>query len=881
MIWHSSDLQDVLSNLDVNPQKGLSAGSADERLEEFGPNLLTTHKKKSFWIRFLAQFQNYMVIILLLAALVSFIVTIFSKESNWFEPILILVIVLANALLGAFQESKAENALEALKSMTAPSAKVLRDGIVRLIDASQLVPGDILLLEAGDYISADARLIEAVSCCCDESTLTGESVPVEKIAEDGLEEIVSLSERHNMVYSGCSVTHGRATAVVTETGMNSEMGKISALLEQTKEQDTPLKTKLENLGKMLGVVTLAICAIVFVVTVTRNFASPGAPFATMLLDTFMNSISLAVAAIPEGLPAIVTVVLALGVQRMVKQNAIIKNLPAVETLGSASVICSDKTGTLTLNQMTVTKLFDGKQELDLSKDSITEPGRMLLRLGAICSDAKVERNGSRKSNIGDPTEIGIAAACSKYAGISKQDIETSCPRFGEIPFDSDRKLMTTINMIDGRPFAVVKGAPEILLERCIGCDEKAVLAANQAMAEDALRVLAVAIKPLEEIPSNPQPEDLENGLVFAGLIGMIDPPRPEAVKAVALCHKAGIRTIMITGDHIITAAAIARRIGILEDGMEAITGAELAKLDDATFFQNIEKYAVYARVTPEDKLRIVRTWQQKGQIVSMTGDGVNDAPALKASDIGCAMGLAGTDVAKGAADMVLTDDNFATIVTAVREGRGIFENIRKAVHFLISCNLGEILTVFLSVLIYGVSPFAAVQLLWINLVTDGAPAIALGMEPSEPDVMNRPPRAKNENIFTKKLLAIVSIEGCFIALASLLAYGLGRQYGSAVAATMAFAVLGFSQIFHAFEIRSDHSIFRVNPLKNPTLLIGAALSFVLMLCVLLTPLASLFSLAPLSGAMWCKVIILSLIPIVASELRKLGFYLAKRLTSRN
>lgn len=872
MIWHSTDLNSVLTELKTSPERGLSSGEADNRIVEYGPNRLASQKKKTFLDRFLAQNKDFMVIILLIAAVISLLTTIFSTDAHkdWLEPIVIVAIVLINSIIGALQESKAEAALDALKNMIAPSAKVKRDGIVKVINASELVPGDIIVLESGDYIPADARLIEVASLRSDESALTGESVPTEKMTEGDFEDITSLGDRLNMIYSGCSITYGRGTAVVTETGMRTEMGKIATMLNEAGEGTTPLKKRLASLGKTLGIVALIICAVIFAIGLIKGPAQ-GQSYAELFLSLFMTSVSLAVAAIPEGLPAIVTVVLALGVQRMVKKNAIIRNLPAVETLGSASVICSDKTGTLTQNRMTMTMLFDGHKVIDPTNEELPETATMLLKLGAMCCDGRVTIENGKEIHVGDPTETGIVAACLRYCRMSKDDIENIYPRMAEVPFDSDRKLMTTVNMINGKPFAVVKGAPDILMSRCNSGNIKAAEEAAKTMGEAALRVLAVAIKPLDSVPSNPNPDNMECDLTLIGLFGMIDPPRPEATDAVRLCHKAGIRTVMITGDHITTAKAIAQKIGILRNGEEAITGAELSEMNDEVFSERIERISVYARVSPEDKIRIVRIWQQKGHVVAMTGDGVNDAPALKASDIGCAMGITGTDVAKGAADMTLTDDNFATIVTAVKEGRGIYDNIKKAIHYLISCNLGELLAVFIGMLVYGLSPLLAIQLLWVNLVSDSAPALALGMEPVEKDIMDRKPREKNESIFSGGLGINVLWQGVVFAVITIIAYGIGdhiSQSDHSYANTMAFAVLAFSQIVHAFNVRSRHSLFKAGFHTNKYMLMAGGFSVTLMLLVLLTPLRGAFGLVALNSTEWFEIILLSLVPLVLSELVK-------------
>ncbi len=614
-----------------------------------------------------------MILILIAAALVSFGVACYEGEAKeFFEPVLILVIVIINAVMGVLQESKAEKALDALQNMSAPHARVIRGGEEQVIDAAMLVPGDIIRLEAGDFVPADARLLRAVSLKSEESALTGESVPSEKDAEAEVPEKAPIGDRSNMVFSGCSVTYGTALAVVTATGMDTEMGRIANLLEGESDTATPLQKKLAQLGKYLGIVALAACAIIFVVGLLN-----GIP----VMEIFMTSVSLAVSAIPEGLPAIVTIVLSIGVQRMVKKNAIIRRLPAVETLGSASVICSDKTGTLTQNRMTLTKVYADGQRVpaDVSTENVPEIER-LLRYATLCCDGSVVFDGDREQHIGDPTETAIVLAAHR-AGMPKEALGREFPRLAEIPFDSDRKLMTTVNRIDGRNVVITKGAFDMLAPRCIAGDLDAARAVCDEMSADALRVLAVAYREIEEVPAQPTSDELENGLTFLGLVGMIDPPRPEAAAAVATCRRAGIKPVMITGDHVVTASAIARELGILTEADRAITGMELDAMTDAELDRDVEHIAVYARVSPENKIRIVRAWQRRGQIVSMTGDGVNDAPALKAADIGCAMGITGTDVAKGAADMTLTDDNFATIVDAVREGRGIYANIRKVVGF--------------------------------------------------------------------------------------------------------------------------------------------------------------------------------------------------------
>ena len=679
---HSKKREEIISELETNPEKGLSSSQVAEKRERYGENKLKEKKKKTTLSRFLDQFKDVMIIILLIAAVISF--SIVCVERNWgelFEPALILIIVILNAVMGVMQESKAEKALDALKNMSAPHARVIRDGKEAVIDASMLVPGDIIKLEAGDFVPADARLLRSVSLKSEESALTGESVPSEKNADEEIDEKAPLGDRRNMVFSGCSITYGTATAVVTAIGMDTEMGKIAGLLEGEEDGQTPLQTKLAELGKYLGIMALVACGIIFVVGLLNNM-NP--------LHLFMTAVSLAVSAIPEGLPAIVTIVLSIGVQRMVKKNALIRRLPAVETLGSASVICSDKTGTLTQNRMTLVKAYsDGENNSEqITKDN-SDKIKTLLRYATLCCDGSVIFTEDGEQHIGDPTETAIVLAAHKN-GMPKEELNTAFPRLAEIPFDSDRKLMTTVNKIDGKNIVIVKGAFDIMARRCISGDIEKARDMTNAMSEDALRVLAIAYKEIDTVPQNPTSEQLENDLIFMGLVGMIDPPRPEAKEAVAVCRRAGIKPVMITGDHVVTASAIARELGILGEGDKAITGAELDAMSDEELDTQVENISVYARVSPENKIRIVKAWQRKGQVVSMTGDGVNDAPALKAADIGCAMGITGSDVAKGAADMTLTDDNFATIVDAVREGRGIYANIKKVVGFLLGTNIGEV-----------------------------------------------------------------------------------------------------------------------------------------------------------------------------------------------
>ncbi len=863
MIPHSNSKTELLTSLQTSVETGLTSGQVQERLSQYGENKLKEKKKKTNLQRFVDQLKDAMIIILLIAAIISFIVAcVEGNPGEFFEPVLILLIVILNAIMGMVQESKAEKALDALKNMSAPHARVLRDGKEQVIDASQLVPGDIIHLEAGDFIPADARLLKSVSLKSEESALTGESVPSEKDADAQVTENAPLGDRSNMVFSGCSVTYGTATAVVTGTGMQTEMGKIAGLLEGEEDGQTPLQKKLAQLGKYLGIVALAACAIVFVVGLLNGID---------ILEIFMTAVSLAVSAIPEGLPAIVTIVLAIGVQRMVKKNALIRRLPAVETLGSASVICSDKTGTLTQNRMTLTKAYlDGADEPESISSNNSEDIKRLLCFGALCCDGSVVfQPDGKEQHIGDPTETSIIVAAHKN-GIVQEELSKAYPRLGEIPFDSDRKLMTSVNQINGQIMVIVKGAFDMMAPRCIHGDIEAARNMNDKMSSDALRVLAIGCKVIDKVPDVLTSEELESGLTLMGLVGMIDPPRPEAKAAVATCRQAGIKPVMITGDHVVTASAIAKELGILLPGDRAVTGAELDAMTDDQLDQEVEKISVYARVSPENKIRIVKAWQRNGQVVSMTGDGVNDAPALKAADIGCAMGITGTDVAKGAADMTLTDDNFATIVDAVREGRGIYSNIKKVVGFLLGTNIGEIITVFTAMLLWHKTPLLSMQLLWINLVTDSLPAIALGMEAVESDIMDHKPKPKDESIFAHGLGIRIALQGVMFAILSLIGFVVGEKVTGTLEGgqTLTFMVLSLCQIVQAFNMRSGHSLFKIGFFSNHKLNWAALVSLVLVAVVLFTPVGIAFGLVILPWELYLLGLGLILVPLVVMELSK-------------
>ena len=875
MSYHSRSAEDALQELGSDEKNGLSGARVAQLQAQYGPNKLDEKKKKPLIVRFLEQFKDVMIIILLIAACVSFGVICYevfgTKEGEaleFVEPALIVFIVILNAVMGLVQESKAEKALEALKNMSAPHARVLRDGKEQIVAASALVPGDIIFLEAGDFVPADARLLESTNLKSEESALTGESVPAGKNAQAEISADAPIGDRTNMVYSGCSITYGMAKAVVTDTGMGTEMGKIAGLLAGEKETRTPLQQKLAKLGTYLGIAAVLACAVVFIV---------GACMKLDWLGLFMTAVSLAVAAIPEGLPAVVTIVLSIGVTRMVKKNAIIKRLPAVETLGSASVICSDKTGTLTQNRMTLVKTYlDGGEVTAFDSASVPPEVRRLLEWGTLCCDGSVTVEDGKETHIGDPTETAIVLAAYR-AGSTKEALNEEYPRIAELPFDSDRKLMTTVNKIDGKLVAIVKGAFDVMATRCVKGDIEAARAANDAMSADALRVLAVGYKEIEKVSEEPTSEELESGLTFMGLVGMIDPPRPEAKAAVEVCRKAGIKPVMITGDHVVTASAIAKELGILLEGDKAITGAQLDAMSDEELDGEVENISVYARVSPENKIRIVKAWQKKGQVVSMTGDGVNDAPALKAADIGCAMGITGTDVAKGAADMTLTDDNFATIVDAVKEGRGIYSNIKKVVGFLLGTNIAEIIVVLLAMCIWHVSPFISIQLLWINLVTDSLPAIALGMEKLDPYVMVHKPRAKDESVFAHGYGWQIMLQGAMFAALSLSAYcvgmyalGLEGADAEIAGSTLAFFTLVFSKLLHAYNMRSGHSLFRIGPFSNGALNIVTCITAALAAFVLFTPgVVTVFGMMYLPWQGYLIGVALSLVPIAVMEIVKL------------
>lgn len=868
MNWWQMETKEAARRLETDEKQGLTSQMAAERLVQKGRNeLAETDGKKSLFWRFLAQFDDFMILLLLGAAVVSVVISRLSGENDVLDAVMILGIVVLNAVLGLFQESKAEKALEALKKMAAPHARVIRDGIVREISAAEVVPGDLLLLETGDAVCADGRVVESRSLKTEESALTGEALPVEKTSVGGLPEETATGDRKNMVLAGGYVVYGKGKVLVTATGMDTEMGRIAAMLSHTSDSMTPLQKKLEQTGKQLGIGALAICAFIFCMGILQE--KP--PF-----SMFMTAVSLAVAAIPEGLPAIVTIVLAMGTSRMSEKHTIVRRLSAVETLGGAQVICSDKTGTLTQNRMQVTTWTDYSHREPKNEDL----RETVANLFALCNDCNVSDGNLQ----GEPTEKALGEYAQSM-GIDFAALRRDMPRVGEIPFSSARKRMTTLHKTEDGWISVTKGAPDILLEKCAFCmegsgqvpfdDRRKSMArmVNGEMAAQALRVVAVAFRQWSEKPPLTE-EALERNLVFAGMAGMVDPPRPEVKEAVHLCRQAGIRPVMITGDHVLTAEAIGRELGIYQKGDCAVTGAELDKMSDKELETAAETCTVFARVAPEHKVRIVQAFQKRGNVVAMTGDGVNDAPALKTADIGCAIGKSGTEVAKGASDLILTDDNFATIVEAVREGRGIYDNIRKAVHFLLSSNIGEILTIFVAMLLGWAAPLLPIQLLWVNLVTDSLPAIALGMEPAEENIMERPPRKNTGSLFGDGLGGRILLEGVMIGVLALLAFGIGHVYfdqenGYAVGRTMAFAVLSLSQLVHAFNMRGEGSLGKLPFCSNKWLLmafvVGATLQCVV---IMMPPLAGVFQVVPLNGEQWLLTAALALAPLPLVELEK-------------
>ncbi|MFD3156054.1 cation-translocating P-type ATPase [Haloimpatiens sp. FM7330] len=878
-MWYNKDKNEILNEFDTNSETGLTTEEVEKRIEKYGFNKLAAKKQKSILKMIFEQFNDILIYILLAAAVAS---ALLGEVS---DAIIIAIVILINAVVGIIQESKAEKALEALKKLSTPKALVKRNGEIKEISSIEVVPGDIIVLDAGRFIPCDLRLIESANLKVEESALTGESVPVEKNAELTLNNTdVPLGDQKNMAFMSTLVTYGRSIGVSVATGMNTEIGKIAKMLEQKDNEQTPLQKRLTELGKVLGIGALCVCGIMFLLGLIQKRP----PF-----EMFLTAISLAVAAIPEGLAAIVTIVLAIGVQKMIKKNAIVRKLPAVETLGSVNIVCSDKTGTLTQNKMTVTKFFADDSIYNIDSLNPENPvHKLLLENLVLCNDATY----SEESQTGDPTEIALVAAGNKF-NIVKENLETIHPRVNELPFDSDRKLMTTVNKYENKYYVMTKGAIDNLLNivnkayingQVINLTEdlkNQILKASYSMSNDALRVLGAAYKILDS--TNNKSNSLENDLIFIGLVGMIDPPRIEVKDSINLCKKAGIKTIMITGDHKKTAFAIAKELGIAASENESISGVELDKLSQEELNKKVDNLKVFARVSPEHKVKIVKAFKSKGNIVSMTGDGVNDAPSLKSADIGVAMGITGTDVAKGAADMVLTDDNFSTIVTAIEEGRNIFNNIKKSILFLLSCNIGEIFAIFISVLLKWPTPLIPIHILWVNLITDTLPALSLGMDPGDPGVMNLKPRDPKAGLFKNSTTNLL-LNGFLIGLLTLAAFVTGiKVYTNTTslfplvpnnipfdalehAQTMSFVVLSVSQLVHSLNMRNEtKSIFKIGLFSNMYLIGSIIIGIFLQDIIITVPaLAKVFKVHALSAIDWLFVSILCLIPLLFNEIVK-------------
>ncbi|MDR2890151.1 MAG: calcium-translocating P-type ATPase, PMCA-type [Alistipes sp.] len=873
--FYNLSASETAARLSTNVTDGLSAEQVQRHRTGSGYNEFTKSRRTTLAGKFFAQFRSFMILVLVAAAVISG-VTGYLEGEGFTDAIIILAIVILNAVIGTAQEAKAEKALDALEKLSSPHCKVVRGGQVRVVESRELVPGDVVVLETGDSVPADLRLTEAVNLKIEEAALTGESVPVEKNVA-AIEGEVPLGDRLCMAFGSTSVTYGRGRGIVVATGMNSEVGRIAAMIQAVPASKTPLQHKLDRLGRTLAIAALAICVVIFIV---------GVLYGKGWLDMFMTAVSLAVAAIPEGLPAVATVVLAVGVQRLVKKNAIVRKLPSVETLGSTQVICSDKTGTLTRNRMTVVKLWipaSEPQTVDSLPVSGAAPYRSLIDCSILANDACVRVEEGEREAVGDPTETAMLDLGLRY-DINKEALEAAMPRVAEVPFDSERKMMTTVHRRAGEMFLVaVKGGTDEVLARCgrivdgattrllTDADREEIRRVNVSMAEGALRVLAVATSEIEEVPAKAAPETLERDLVFVGLLGMIDPPREEVKTAVAKCRRAGIKPVMITGDHKITATAIARQLGIMREGDEAITGTELAAMTDEQLLASVEKISVYARVAPEHKVRIVKAFQTTGKIVAMTGDGVNDAPALKLADIGVAMGITGTDVSKEAADVVLADDNFATIVTAVEEGRSIYDNILKVIRFLLSTNIGEVLVLLVAVVLNWDTPLLPIHILWINLVTDSLPALALSVDPPAHGIMNRRPIDSRKGIMTGSFATRVALQGIMIGALSLVANRVGIAVSPDAAHTMTFAVLAFSQMTLLLGSRSTSvSAFR-GMFANRWLWGALAVVCAMMLVVLEVPsLAGVFRVTALSQTQWLWVAGLSVVPLAVTEVLKLA-----------
>ena len=861
-MWQTLEKNDVIRRLNTKEREGLTEEEVKIRQAKYGKNKLKDKKKESIIIKFIKQFNDFMIITLIIASIISAVISKMQGENDYVDSIIIIGIVIFNALMGVIQEAKAEKSIEALKQMTPQITKVIRNGKTTEINAEDLVKGDIVILETGNFIPADCRIIESHNLKIEESSLTGEAEPSLKEANIICKKDIPLGDMKNMAFMASTVVNGTGKAIVTETGMETKVGQIANMIIEDEAPETPLQKKLGEVGKILGIACLAICIIIFIIGLIKKIEP---------IEMFMTAVGLAVAAIPEGLPAIVTIMLSIGVTKMAKRNSIIRKLPAVETLGSSNVICSDKTGTLTQNKMKVVEVK--------SKNP-----KFIITMATLCTDCEITVENNQEKVIGEPTEKAIVEE-GLHIGCNKKETEKIFPRINEIPFDSNRKMMTTIHRIGNKYRIICKGAPDVLLDKCTKevleivdsqdikvktLDKLKIKNENEQMAHKALRVIAVAFKDVTELPSKIDNSTIENNLTFVGLIGMIDPPREGVKEAVKTCKTAGIKTVMITGDHLETAKAIAKDLGILNNGEKAITGQELDKMTQEQLEKNIKEYSVFARVTPEHKVRIVKAWQRNGAVVAMTGDGVNDSPALKNANIGIAMGKNGTDVAKNAADIILTDDNFVTIVEAVKQGRNIYDNIKKAVHFLLSTNIGEIVTIFVGLILGLKSPLLAIQLLWINLVTDSLPAIALGLEKPEKDIMQRKPIDSKKGIFANGLWNKIILEGTMIGVLTLVAFSIGNKYYTLeVARTMAFLSIGFLELIHSINVKNEKSIFETGLFENKYLVGSFVLGiFVQTIVVVVPAFAKVFEVVPLSLTQWIITIAISILPIPVIELQK-------------
>ena len=864
-MWQTLRKEEVLRKLSTDEKQGLTEKEVQERQAKYGKNKLQEKKKESFIVKFIKQFNDFMIIILIIASIISAVVSKMQGENDYVDSIIIIGIVVFNALMGVIQEAKAEKSIEALKQMTPQLAKTIRNGKTVEVNAEELVKGDIIILDAGNFVPADCRILESHNLKIEESSLTGETQGAEKDADAICSKNAPLGDMKNMAFMASITVNGHGKAVVTDTGMSTKVGQIANMIIEDEAPQTPLQKKLGEVGKILGLACLAICVIIFVMGLIKHIEP---------VEMFMTSVGLAVAAIPEGLPAIVTIMLSIGVTKMAKKNSIIRKLPAVETLGSSSVICSDKTGTLTQNKMKVV-------------DVRSQNKKFIIELATLCTDCDINVESGVPQVSGEPTEKAIVEECINM-GTVKDKLENFMPRINEIPFDSNRKMMTTIHKIGNKYRIITKGAPDVLLQKCTkqvdlitemqnqynikikSLGNLKIQSDNRQMAQKALRVIAVAYKDLDTLPSKIDSQNIENNLTFVGLIGMIDPPREGVKEAVQVCKNSGIKTVMITGDHLETAKAIAKDLGILEQKDMAITGQELDKITQKQLEKNISNYSVFARVTPEHKVRIVKAWQKNGAVVAMTGDGVNDSPALKNADIGIAMGKNGTDVAKNAADIILTDDNFVTIVEAVKQGRNIYDNIKKAIHFLIATNIGEIVTIFMGIVLGLKSPLLAIQLLWINLVTDSLPAIALGLEKPEKDIMQRKPVDSKKGIFADGLWNKIIVEGIMIGVLTLVAFSIGNKYyGLEAGRTMAFLSIGFLELIHSFNVKNEKSIFEAGLFENKYLVGSFVLGIFIQAIVVVVPtFAKVFEVVPLNLTQWIITVAISILPVPVIELQK-------------